>query len=525
MKLNRQDYRDKVLGCWMGKNIGGTLGAPFEWQRQINNVTYYAQKLSGEPLPNDDLDIQLLWLVALEEQGIEIDAHVLSEYWCLFVTPHWCEYGTAKANMRSGLLPPLTGTLNNVYKHSCGAFIRSEIWACIAPGCPQIAAKYAYEDSILDHGDGEGTYAEIFCAALESAAFVVSDLRKLVKIGLSYIPEYCGVRGAVECVIDAYDTGKTWEQARELILENFRGSSAMGDPINTSAADRKKDFHKGNLGYDVPSNIAIVVLGLLYGEGDFGKTICTTVNCGEDADCTCATVGAIFGIMHGIKSISPKWIKPIGHSIKTACLNLGELGFYGNQLPSTVDDLTDRTERIMMQVLLRNSKCGMRISYDEITDLSDLNEDALVASKANTAFYTSMNGPVFKFPFFRVEVDYGDSPIIRDNEPKRIQLTICNTYKVQANLSIHWYLSDGWEVLPAREGSIMSFPQHLGDTTSVEFILQAEHVQQVMNRCVLQLTIEGRPTVMLIPITLRNGNIIANGKCDIKKLKVVSQNV
>src|SRR5512141_47420 len=135
MILNEQDYRSRVLGCWMGKNIGGTLGAPFEWRRQVNAVSFYTQDLGGEPLPNDDLDIQLLWLVALEEMGVDIDANLLADYWCSYVTPHWAEYGTAKNNMSLGLLPPQSGTFHNDYKDSCGAFIRSEIWACIAPGC------------------------------------------------------------------------------------------------------------------------------------------------------------------------------------------------------------------------------------------------------------------------------------------------------------------------------------------------------------------------------------------------------
>ena len=77
----------------MGKNIGGTLGAPMEFLRQVNNVSFYQQKLTGEPLPNDDLDIQLLWLVALEEQGLDLTAQTLADYWCLYVTPHWSEYG------------------------------------------------------------------------------------------------------------------------------------------------------------------------------------------------------------------------------------------------------------------------------------------------------------------------------------------------------------------------------------------------------------------------------------------------
>ncbi len=48
MIINVEDYRDKVLGCWIGKNIGGTLGAPFEWRRQINNVKFYTQDLGGQ---------------------------------------------------------------------------------------------------------------------------------------------------------------------------------------------------------------------------------------------------------------------------------------------------------------------------------------------------------------------------------------------------------------------------------------------------------------------------------------------
>ena len=42
---------------------------PMEWNRQENDVTYYTHEMTGEPLPNDDLDIQILWLIALEDQA------------------------------------------------------------------------------------------------------------------------------------------------------------------------------------------------------------------------------------------------------------------------------------------------------------------------------------------------------------------------------------------------------------------------------------------------------------------------
>ncbi|MFO8007689.1 MAG: ADP-ribosylglycohydrolase family protein, partial [Candidatus Brocadiia bacterium] len=494
------------LGCWMGKNIGGTLGAPFEWKRQINDVSFYTQDLGGEPLPNDDLDIQLLWLVALEEMGVDLDAHTLADYWCLYVTPHWSEYGTAKTNMRQGLLPALSGTVENDYKHSCGCFIRSEIWACIAPGCPEIAARYAREDAILDHGNGEGTYGEVFCAALESAAFVVDDLRALIDIGLSYIPEDCGVAGAVRCAVDAFDAGKSWREARDDILRDYRGGTFMGQPDRTSPEDREKAFHTGRRGYDAPSNVAIVVLGLLYGADDFDEMICTTVNCGEDTDCTGATAGAIFGIIHGIDAIPERWIEPIGRSIKTACLNLGELGYFGNQLPDTIDELTDRTERMAEQILARHRFAGTELSRDEPTDLEDLSPDALKAPDGGAGLYEGAGGTVHRFDFFTVIVDYGSDPTVRNGETRTVRLTIENNYKTQANISMHWYLPDGWEIWPGRDAYVMSLPGNLSGSRTLEFALRTDEVRQALTRFVVELTIEGRPTVMLVPVMLLNGN-------------------
>ena len=145
--------------------------------------------MDGKPLPNDDLDIQILWLLALEDKGIHIDAKTMGEYFNEFMIFTHAEYGVAKTNLRTGFQPPVTGSFNNDFKDSCGSYIRAEIWACLFPGKPEKAAEYAFEDAIIDHGDGEGVYAEIFIAVMESAAFYIKDIRKLIEIGLSYIPE------------------------------------------------------------------------------------------------------------------------------------------------------------------------------------------------------------------------------------------------------------------------------------------------------------------------------------------------
>ena len=174
---------------------------PMEWERKKNNVTYYTHDITGEPLPNDDLDIQILWLLAMEEKGIDVDAKVLGEYFNEYMIFTHAEYGTAKTNLRAGLQPPVCGSYNNSFKDSCGSYIRADIWACLYPGYPHLAAKYAFEDAIIDHGDGEGVYAEVFVAAMESAAFYEKDVRELIKIGLSYIPDDCAVSKAIQDAI------------------------------------------------------------------------------------------------------------------------------------------------------------------------------------------------------------------------------------------------------------------------------------------------------------------------------------
>ncbi|MFR5073094.1 MAG: ADP-ribosylglycohydrolase family protein [Bianqueaceae bacterium] len=169
IKLNTAAVKDKIYACWVGKNIGGTMGAPYEGRRELMDIKGFSTP-KGTVLPNDDLDLQLAWLLAMEENGpYNLNALILGEYWINYITPHWNEYGIGKCNMKAGLLPPLSGEYKNKWKHSNGAWIRSEIWACMAPGCPDIAIRYALEDACIDHGMGEGTYAEFFTAALSAA--------------------------------------------------------------------------------------------------------------------------------------------------------------------------------------------------------------------------------------------------------------------------------------------------------------------------------------------------------------------
>jgi len=513
-------YRKKLQGCWMGKNIGGTLGAPFEWKRQINRVSFYTQELGGQPLPNDDLDLQLVWLAALEDKGLDLNARVLAEYWLLYITPHWMEYGNAKMNLRAGLVPPLSGSENNPFRDSCGAFIRSEIWACIAPGRPDIAVRYAYEDGIVDHGHGEGLYAELFFAALESAAFAESDPATLIRIGLSYIPSECAVAAAIRCVIELHGVGKSWMEMRDEILARYRGHYMTYAGI--SDEDAAKGFADGPVGFDAPSNAAIVIIAWLCGNGDFGDSLCIAVNCGEDTDCTAATLGSIFGIIGGIDAIPPKWTEPIGRSIRTMCLNLGELG---GRVPLTIDELSDRVERMAKQVLLRHGASavvleppGAETSEPESSGESriDASEDVpepgpgpgplWAVRPGEVPAYARPQGPVYRFDFWEAIVDYPDGPCVRSGEPARIALTIVNRGKIAESVNLRWYMpNDAWQASPAQRGKL--FVGGFGGQRRLEFALSAATIEEHAARFVVELTQDGKPTVMLVPVLLLNGDL------------------
>jgi hypothetical protein len=107
-----------------------------------------------------------------------------------------------------------------------------------------------------------------------------------------------------------------------------------------------------------------------------------------------------------------------------------------------------------------------------------------------------------------VAVDYVEGPFIRDHTPKPIKLRIYNTYRLQATMNLRWYTPDGWEVLPAPIGSIFSLPMVLGENPrELEFKVQVERLTQNINRAAIELTVDGRPTVMLVPVVLHNGNL------------------
>ena len=491
IRLNRDVYRDKVYACWLGKNIGGTMGTPYEGTHDYLDVKGFVTK-ENVVLPNDDLDLQLVWLYAVEKIGSRaINAMSLGEFWLGFLPANWNEYGIGKINMRRGLLPPLAGDYENVWQDSNGAWIRTEVWASLAPASPDIAAKYAIEDAKVDHGAGEGTYAAAFVAAMQSAAFVISDLRKCIEIGLAAIPENCRMADSIRLTLECYDKGMS--------------------PLDTRNAIQRRNQDVGDGWFQAPSNVAYAILGLLYGGGDFKKTMICAINCGDDTDCTAATVGATLGILGGTAAIPEDWKKHIGDDIVTISIDRHDSSAC-RKLPNTCTELTDRVVRRAPHVLFDN-EADVCLTDGETVLPDNLSEKLLAGGKIRQSLLNlRKNSMHFDFSVLSADVVLESAPEIRPNGSVDIELTLtANTHTFGHNpyaVGFRWWLPEGFRV----EGERMSMTLHRKDGVrhlcgyngkrTTRFTISAGEQLSATNRCVLEIVAEGRCTPMYIPVTL-----------------------
>ncbi len=434
IRVDEQIYYDKVYACWLGKNIGGTLGAPWELDKSLHELTFY-DPVPTEAAANDDLDLQLVWLKMLQERGVYPSVGDFADYWVKHLGPYpWNEYGMCRRNLDRGLRPPISGCFENYFIDEMGSPIRSEIWACVAPGDPGLAASLAWKDAVLDHAGGEGVYGEMFWAALESAAFVVSDPLTLIRIGLAMIPVHCLISRAVREALWCHQNDVDWREAREKIVHCF----GHNQPCNA------------------PQNHAFTVLGWLYGQ-DFGDCLCQAVNCGYDTDCTGATLGAVLGVVGGTQVIPDEWKAPIGDSIV--------LHKFTQNLdaPETIAELAEQTVAIGVDLLKTRSQVS------EIAPQSAIADNVLPLlfdnRQALAALQQDFQSAIETVDGYDIALHYGGEPVLRPGIAKTVGVSVRqHDQPVAAPASLQ--APAGWSVEPAPE----AFGQQ-------RFTLQAEEVE------------------------------------------------
>lgn len=310
----RKDFVEKIYAGWLAKIVGIRLGAPVEgWTyKKIKNI--YGE-LTDYPVDyhefaaDDDSNGPLFFVHALEdkEKGKALEAQDVADA-LLNYAPFehgffwWGGYGvatehTAYLNLRNGIPAPRSGSIlqnGRMMAEQIGGQIFIDTWGLTAPGNPDLAAENAAKAASVTH-DGNGIYGGIFVAVCISYAFVEQDIRRIIEKGLSYIPEDCEYARVVRAVTEYYELHRAegWRTCFQYVHDNFG-----------------YDRYPGNC-HIIP-NAAVMILALLYGEGDFSDTLNICNMCGWDTDCNVGNVATIMGVRNGLDGIGyEKWRAPI----------------------------------------------------------------------------------------------------------------------------------------------------------------------------------------------------------------------
>ncbi len=338
---------DRTLGAWQGRIAGCMLGKPVEgwmpdkiadlmgacgisqlddyWPEPPENTPglefahHLRNALRGRmdgAVRDDDIDYTIANLLVMERHGRDFTPRQVADFWLQHL-PYFCTYTAERAAYRSfvnGIWPPQSARWRNPYREWIGAQIRADAFGYACPGRPQEAAELAYKDASISHTKN-GIYGEIWVAAMLAAAFVADDVVKVIRLGLSEIPERCRLAEALSDVLKWHSDGCSEEQARENIIREY-GSYHRVHTIN---------------------NAAFVAMALLWGERDFSRTIGLAVRAGYDTDCNGATAGSVLGAMIGAGAIPAHWTEPLNDRVDTIVANQEDL---------TISGLATRTRQL-----------------------------------------------------------------------------------------------------------------------------------------------------------------------------------
>jgi len=319
------DYEERVYAGLLGKAIGVYLGRPIEgWTydrvtREVGEVDRYVSEELGKRLllTDDDIAGTVVFVRAAEESGYDTTAEQIGAGWLNHLIENrsvlwWGGMGnstehTAYLRLKSGLRPPESGAAKTnglVVSEQIGAQIFVDGWAMISPQAPALAAELAGRAGIVSH-DGEAVHAARALAAMEAAAFGVADVATLVEVALAVLPEDSLIAQMTRDLRAWRREGIDWRRARERLDARYG-----------------YDVYGGNC--HVIPNHGLIVLALLWGEGDFSRSLMIVNTSGWDTDCNSGNLGALLGIARGLDAIDDSWRTPVGDRIYVPTGDVGE---------------------------------------------------------------------------------------------------------------------------------------------------------------------------------------------------------
>jgi hypothetical protein len=301
-EISLDDLRDRIQGGWAGQMIGVSYGAPTEFR-------YLQQTIPEDKIPawhpdrilnslqQDDLYVDMTFAKVIDDKGLDATTDDFGAQFKNAKYSLWHANLAARRALKRGVPATLSGTpAYNTHANDIDFQIESDFIGLMSPGLPQFSNEIASRAGrVMNHGDG--IYGGMYVSAMYGAGFFESDPRKVVEAGLAAIPAESPYAQVIRDVLQfSKENPSDWIEVWSRIEKKWD----KDEPCPEGAL---KPFN-----IDAKLNGAYIALGLLYGQGDFERTMNIATRCGQDSDCNPSSAVGILGVMKGYRAI-PEQLK------------------------------------------------------------------------------------------------------------------------------------------------------------------------------------------------------------------------
>lgn len=310
VEIDRSEYADRLAGFWLGQTIANWTGrrteahrtqAPFytdaDWG--VNGIDWWIQ---SPWQADDDTDIEYVYTHLMSQAGHPLlTSEEIRDGWVSHINRKiWVSNAEARELMDRGVLPGATSLpVANYRSHMIDAQLTTEIFGAIAPAMPEAALKYG-DLPIRTTAHGHAAHASQYFQLLHTYVPLVPDgltsteqVQWLNQQARAHIPDTSKAADIIDYVTAEFEGNPDkddWESTRDGIYERYQ----LNDAANGFD-------YKG--WYESSVNFASGVMILLYGEGDYEKTVKIGTLSGWDSDNPTATMGGLLGLLHGEQAV------------------------------------------------------------------------------------------------------------------------------------------------------------------------------------------------------------------------------
>ncbi len=309
LTYTEEEIFNKVAGGWIGEMAGVAWAAPTEF---YNFGKYFEDRMHpdffiipeeyvpewtpetiNDSFDQDDLFVDCTFLNTLADKGPYANWKQFGEYFR--DSEYWLAHANkvGRNNLRAGIESPWSGHYSNtLHAYDIDWQIECDAVAMACIGMPEVAKDIAFRAGhVMNYGDG--VYGGVFVSTMYAAAYTANSVREIIEAGMNAIPQDSTFWQLQNDVLANYDAGMSWEDNRTYLQEEWYVDRC---PSASAWFDIDAKFNSG-----------MILIGLLYGEGDFEKTMEISMRCGGDSDCNPASAAGILGCYYGLDAIDDKW--------------------------------------------------------------------------------------------------------------------------------------------------------------------------------------------------------------------------